>query len=130
MDHRAARLPICLLVLAILLTACGDDTPAPEPGQVVVSLVSPSGPEGGAVFDVSGESITSAESGASTVFVRQVEGRTRIILVREPAGALEFVLDVENIHQPPTVEMVEVAGPDDELRSSLSGYRVDVEAVR
>lgn len=126
----SGRLAALLILPALLVAAACGDSQDPEPGDVLVSLVSPAGDEGGAVFRIVGETVTTAGTGQGSVFVRQVEGESRVVLVREPAGPLSFTLTVDDVNRPPTVEVVEVVGPDDALRTTLSAYDVRVEALR
>lgn len=128
MRSRSFRHPLLVVLLVGIpaLAACGDDAPAPEPGFVDVSLTSPNGAEGAAIFLVSEEPVTRAETSSGVAFVRQAPDGSRIVLVRDVGGDLTFRMEVEDIHRPPAVEVLEVAGPDDAVRATLDGYRVEV----
>jgi hypothetical protein len=128
MRSRSPRHPLLLVLLVAVpaLAACGDDAPAPEPGFVDVSLTSPNGAEGAAVFLVSDERVTRAETSSGVAYLRQATDGSRIVLVRDVGGDLAFRMEVEDVHRPPTVEVLEVAGPDDAVRVTLDGYRVEV----
>ena len=118
-----------VLAAALVFTAaCGDDGPAPEAGSVDFVLRSPAGAEGGAVFLVGDEVVIQGRTGEGFLFVRQTEDGTRVVVVRETPGEIRFGLTVEDVHRPPALEVEQVSGPDDALRPSLEGYRV--EAVR
>ena len=107
--------------------ACGDD-PVPGPGTLTASLVSPSGDEGAAVLLLLGDGVESVASvGDTEAFASfsPAESQTRVVLINELGGTLTFELEVANVLEPPTWVVEEVAGPDDELRSDVGGYRVE-----
>ena len=99
----------------------------PQPGPVTVTVVSPAGAEGGAVFRVTDPDISGVTAPDGVVFVRQVGQEARVVLVRDGAGQLRFRMEVADIHRPPSVRLLEVSGPDDELRPDLMGYEVELE---
>lgn len=114
-----------VVLLPFAIGAC-DDTPAPEPGEVRVTLVSPNGVEGAAVFEVQGLIDGVDAVSGNQAFEVEGSGGSHVVVVRESAGSVSFRMRVENVHQPPTVRLLQVAGPDDRLRATLDGYRVEV----
>ena len=116
-----------LAVAALLTAGCENSNESSGPGPLSAVLVSPNGNEGAAVLDVTGtvESV-STPSGVSAYTTPSANG-LRIVLVRLDAGSLSMTLKVADISQPPSLSVVEVAGPDNALRQSLAGYRVEIQ---
>lgn len=123
---RSLRTPAACLVLALSLSTCGDDgTSGPEPGWLTVELQSPFGAEGAALFFVD-QPVLDVSQAPLTIFTEEVQGGVRIAVLRATPGGLDFRIEVEDIDDPPTVELLEVAGPDDELRANIDTYRVEL----
>jgi hypothetical protein len=122
----AARWLAPLLVLGAL--ACDATSPrGPSgPGEVAARLVSPNGAEGAAVLELSGSGIGAVRASAGTTLFIAAEGATtRLVLVRETPGELAFHVHLADRATAPTARVIEVAGGDDQLRTSLTGYRVE-----
>jgi hypothetical protein len=116
-----------VLALALLEAGCGDEgPPAPEPGTITVSVVSPAGAEGAALIEVA-EPVTQVSAPGGQAFARTEGASTRVAVIRDVAGVLSMILEVPDIHRPPEMLLVQVAGPDDRLRADLTGYRLEVE---
>ena len=49
----------------------------------------------------------------------------RIVLINQTGGELEFRVEVADTTIKPTAAVEEVAGPDNELRSTIGGYQVE-----
>ncbi len=119
--------PVLIAGSTLLASACGDD-PVPGPGTLTASLVSPAGDEGAAVLLLLGDGVESVSAfGDTEVHARisAAESQTRVVLINELGGTLTFELEVANVLEPPTWVVEEVAGPDDELRPDVGGYRVE-----
>jgi hypothetical protein len=118
---------IAVAVAALLTASCDNSTGSSGPGPLSAVLVSPNGNEGAAVLDVVGsvESVTTPD-GVSAYTTPAANG-LRIVLVRLDAGPLSMTLKVPDISNPPALSVVEVAGPDNALRQSLAGYRVEIQ---
>ena len=119
---------LTVVAIATLFSAgCESSSESSGPGPVSAALLSPNGNEGSAVLDVVGpvESV-STPSGVIAYTTPSANG-LRVVLVRLEAGALSMILNVPDVSTPPSVSVVEVAGPDDKVRQSLAGYRVEVE---
>jgi hypothetical protein len=118
---------IAVAVAALLTASCDNSTGSSGPGPLSAVLVSPNGNEGAAVLDVVGsvESVTTPD-GVSAYTTPAANG-LRIVLVRLDAGTLSMTLKVPDISNPPALSVVEVAGPDNALRQSLAGYRVEIQ---
>jgi hypothetical protein len=113
-------------VVPALLTGCDDEVqPIAEPGTIEVVVASPAGAEGAALIEV-GAAVSGATSPGGQAFVRPVGASTRVAIVRTAGGELRVLFDVPDVHRPPEMRLLQVAGPDDQLRADLSGYRLEV----
>lgn len=121
------RIPILRLALVLLpaLAACDGGTGAsPAGGEFIAALQSPHGPEGAALLELTGEGIESVAGSSVTLLDLPVNGGRRVMLVREPAGVIEFRVRVAPGNEPPDARVLQVVGPDDQLRPSTDGYAV------
>ena len=115
-----------LLLVAAVLAAC-DSPGGPPPqtgGEYRVVLESPHGAEGAASIDLVGTGIESVVADEGALFEQPVGAARRVVVVREPAGAIRFRIVMAPGHPLPTAEVVEVVDGDDRPRASLAGYRV------
>lgn len=115
-----------LVILLFLVSSCDRATDPGGPGTLTASLVSPNGAEGAAVLDIAGTVETVTGNDDVAAYTTPSATGTRVILVRMNAGAISVKLRVPDVSRPPQVSVVEVADGDDRLRSSLEGYRVDI----
>jgi hypothetical protein len=126
---RAIRLFILPALLA--LAACdpgGSDPPEPEGGTFHAVLASPNGAEGAVSLQLTGGGIISLQGTGSTLLASTVSGGKRVVVLREPAGSIEFDLTVARGYDVPEVQVLEVVDGQDQPRASLNGY--DVELTR
>lgn len=124
---RARALGLALLLTALSACLDGPTGGGARSGEMRASLVSPHGFEGAAVLEVvSGEMLDVASPGP---FVRVYWGPAnvrRVVVIRRDPGEISFRLLARDVNDPPELRVLEVAGPDDALRPSLSGYSVTV----
>ena len=115
-----------VLFAALALTAVSCDSTEPDggPGTVTAVLVSPNGPEGAAVLDVSGAVESFTGTNDVSVYTTPASGGTRVIIVRLTPGELSVNMKVASTDEPPPVTVVEVADGDNRLRTSTTGYQV------
>lgn len=120
------RIPLLLALLVLpALAACGDGTGASSAGgEYIAALQSPHGPEGAALLELTGEGIESVAGSSVSLFQLPVSGGRRLMLVREPAGVIEFRVRVAEGHEPPDARVLQVVDPNDQVRPSTDGYRV------
>lgn len=126
-SRSAPRAALVTLALT-LLAGCGDAPSGPPvPRDMVAVLVSPSGPEGAAVLDLSGGGFSAVRADSGTTLFAEPSGNAaRVVLIRSEAGELRFRLRLENEKNPPSVTVVEVADGADALRDP-GGYTVRFE---
>jgi len=110
---------------AALLAACGDTSGPRGPGTLEATLVSPNGPEGAVVLALVGSGIDSITASSPFTYVQHDGGTTRLVIVLADPGTVAFEVWVDDVSDPPSVTVVEVADGNNELRSSVTGYRVD-----
>lgn len=127
------RPPLFVIPLLLALSACdgGEGTGAAlEGGEFIATLRSPHGAEGAAILEITGTGVEEISASAATLFRQPVSGGTRVVLVREPAGAIEFRVRVAPGNDVPDVRVIQVVDGDDALRPSTDGYTVSFARTR
>ena len=116
---------------AVLFWACGEDAtqPAPVPGDLTVRVVSPNGLEGAVVLQTVQEGIVDITSQVGQAHHWRAGDVSRIVVLLDEPGEIRFTLSVADLNRPPRLRVVEVADPDNRLRSVLVGYVVESEPV-
>ena len=113
---------------AVSLAACADGSTEPSPpGMIDVVLTSPNGPEGGLLVEIDGP-IRTVETDTGHLFRNDAEGRTQVLIVLDSPGDITFSIGVPNGAALPEYRIIEVSGPDDQLRTDLSAYRLSLGA--
>ncbi len=128
--HFVARWTVLILALAAAGCDGGGTGEAPAGGEYVAALESPNGPEGAALLEMSGSGVESITATSLSLFRQPTSAGTRLMLVREPAGRLEFRVRMAAGSRPPAVRVVEVVDGADRQRASLDGYEVTFTPVR
>ncbi|UCC25110.1 MAG: hypothetical protein JSU98_15495 [Gemmatimonadales bacterium] len=114
-----------LLLGSLALGGCDADPPR-APGTLVVTVQSPNEAEGGARLVLVGSGMIEATALEGEVHTR-VRGDTMGVLVLRPdPGRLRFALQVEDTTRKPRGALVQVVGPDNQVRPALLGYEVEV----
>ena len=106
-----------------VLTACED---SPAPGRFTVSLVSPNSAEGAATIRLVGPGLQGVVPITGEAYGRIRGDTLEVMVLRETPGLIRFGLDVSDVTRRPRAQVVQVAGPDNELRGALSDYVVEV----
>ena len=120
------RQVLCIVLLATL-AACADQAPESGPGTLTATLKSPNGTEGAALVVLIGEGIGSVSAvGRTEVYSYAGPDATQVVLIDQAGGQLAFQVAVADTTLPPLVVIRQVAGPDDELRSILTGYDLEL----
>jgi hypothetical protein len=127
------RIPPLLasLAAALALAACdGGTDSAPAGGEYIVTLESPHGPEGAAILEIADQGVESITSSAVTLFRNRISGGQRLVLVREPAGPIQFRVRLAEGSDFPEVRIIEVVDGQDQRRPSTEGYEVSFTRTR
>jgi hypothetical protein len=128
------RIPLPFIVLCVVpaLAACdGGGTGASAPGgEFIAALESPNGAEGAALLELTGEGIESVTAASLSLFQLPITGGRRVMLVREPAGRIEFRVRVAPGSEPPAARVLQVVDGNDEPRASADGYAVTYTPTR
>ena len=118
---------LCVFLTAVLLSACKDSGTDPKGGgEFVVTLASPNPAESAAVIELSGSGITDVTARGGQVFTEQAGNTTRVVVILDTPGRIQFGVSVAPGNQIPTGTLVEVADSNNQLRASLSGYSIQV----
>jgi hypothetical protein len=127
MTHPSSSVPRLLFVAALsALAACGDKPSDPaNPGQVSAFLVSPNGAEGAVLLEIAGSGVRGVTVSGGTAFVED-GSPPRALLVLDAPGEVRFSVALDDVDRRPTFSVVEVSGPQDEVRGSVAGYRVEL----
>jgi hypothetical protein len=109
----------------LTLAACGDAGPESGPGTLTAVLVSPNGAEGAAVISFPSSGVEAIGGVSGEVYSRVEGSSVRVVVVNEPGGELSFTVALADTTRKPTALVEQVAGPDDQLRATVSGYEVE-----
>ena len=121
------RLRTLLLALLSATAAAACDrggTDNPPGGEYRAVLQSPNGGEGAAAIELTGPGIESIAADAGTLHTQPSGSTTRVVLIREPAGPIQFRVTMAPGQGPPAARVVEVVDGSDQPRASLDGYHV------
>jgi hypothetical protein len=118
------------LLLVLTLASCNDGPTSgdvPQPGEMTATLISPNGAEGSALLEVgSGTVLDVTPVGSYVRAYRVAANPVRIVVLRLEPGDITFRLTTDDVNRPPELRVVDIGGPDDQLRPSLSGYSVSL----
>ncbi len=114
----------CILVTVIFACTPEPTSPGP-PGILHAVLLSPEGPEGSAVLELTSTGLGEVMAVEGQVFARQGVGVVTLVVVLDKPGEIAFRMSVADIRSPPTVTVLEVADGDDQVRETLAGYEVE-----
>jgi hypothetical protein len=124
-------LVLSLLLAAPALAGCDGGTGSvPAGGEYIVTLESPHGPEGAAILEMTDQGVEGIYASAAALFRNRISGGYRLVLVREPAGSIQFRINLAEGNHFPEVRVIEVVDGEDERRPSVEGYEVSFERTR
>jgi hypothetical protein len=110
--------------------ACDDPTVEPGPqGPLRVTLVSPNGTEGAALFELPVDGVLEVRAPVGLLVESRTGGRRQVAVFASQSSPIALQLTVADQTRPPEVRLLQVSGPDDQART-LTGYRVQVEVPR
>jgi hypothetical protein len=95
----------------------------------VATIIAPAGQvDGAAVVELAGRGVAAVSQAGGRVFLERLpDDLTRVVIVNDAPGPLQFLLDVAPGSDMPRATLIEVADTADALRSSLAGYRVSMQ---
>jgi hypothetical protein len=80
------------------------------------------------LLDLSGTGIGEVSAVDGDLYERRSGSSVRVFVVREDEGQLRFAVELSDTLRLPEIDLLEVAGADNVLRTALGQY--DVEVVR
>jgi hypothetical protein len=107
-----------------------DDNEPRGEGTLDISILSPSGLEGSAVLEIlggDGLGIVSTTSGQA--YYSHQGDRSRAVVILDEPGVIRFQVRTEDVAVVPTVNVIQVADGNDELRTSVDGYSAVIEPL-
>ena len=112
------------------LALAGCDSLGPEDpvgsGAIFVDLQSPNGDEGAAVFEIENPlGLGEITSLGGWLFHEEVGEKIRVVAILTTPGAIQFQVRADDVGNLPVINVIQVAGPENELRS-IDGYQVDL----
>lgn len=132
-DLRRALLLLPVLALAAAVS-CGDDGTAPPPTRFEATLLSPTGDDGALLVELTGPVDEVTAPAADTLLVRTrapFDGSrpdtTWVFVALRTPGALTFTVRTPALAGRPSVRILQVVGPDNELRENLDAYTLELE---
>lgn len=116
-------------LLVLLAAACGDASAPETGGRYLATLASPNGQlDAAAVIELTGNGIdTVTAADAAQVFVQRSGSTMRVVVVKDVPGSIQFAVQLAKGSRIPEATVVEVADGGDQVRTSLTGYRVRIE---
>lgn len=131
MMRRRTLLSLALAALPAMAACDGGTGAAPEGGEYIAALEAPDGrPEGALLVELTGAGIAGVQAASAELFRQPVSGGLRLMLIREPAGRIEFRVRLAPGSALPAARVLEVVGPDDLPRASLDGYHLSFTRTR
>jgi hypothetical protein len=119
-----------VMLVVTTLASCNDNPTSgdvQQPGVMAATLVSPNGAEGSALLEVGSGTVLDVTPMESYVRVYRVAANpVRVVVLRLEPGDIAFRLTTDDVNRPPELRVVDVGGPDNQLRPSLAGYSVSV----
>lgn len=115
------------LLLALTSLAVGScDTLDPDaPGERLLTVVSPHGPEGAAVLRLSGGDVETITAVNGRLFMdRQGNEVTAVVVLHQP-GEIVLRLLVGSVRTLPDVTLLDVGAPDNSMRGDLTSYSME-----
>jgi hypothetical protein len=116
-------LTLAFLTACLLVTGCDRADPG-LPGELVLAVASPNGHEGAAVLRLTGGDVETVDAANGRAFVDRAGHEIVVVVVLTAPGEIAVRLLLGSVGDLPDVEIVEVAAPDNTLRTDLSGYEV------
>jgi len=120
---------LVVVVATVALPACDLGGPSGT-GVIRVTLVSPYGADGAAVLELTGAagpSVVTSEVGDT--FYEHDGTTTRVVVILDEPGQIQFTLRVQDVAARPAVTLVQVADAGNRVRTTLDDYRIDLDQL-
>ena len=105
--------------------SCGSEPTAPTgPGQFQFEVRGGYSDDAAVALELTGLGITDVVAIDGDLYFSSFGPTTRVVVVLNEPGAITFLVDVQELGEPPTVRLIEVAGADNEIRASTTAYTV------
>lgn len=113
------------LLFPVTLSSCDSDSSATggAPIDLTVRLSSPNGAEGAMIVAL--DPVLGASTPVEGTLYETGGQDRRVMVIANPAGSLSFQVTLPAEHNPPNFTILQVSGPNDELRADLSGYTLE-----
>lgn len=116
---------LLLCFIGTSLVSCDSKSSRPAAGDLDFSVVSPHRAEGAALIELRGPGMGPVTPLDTRLFVHDIGNRVRVLVLRTDPGTLSFRVTVNDVNNPPSAMLLEVAAGDNTLREDLAGYRVE-----
>jgi hypothetical protein len=126
---------LTLLLTAVAITACGDDSAEPPiPGSLLLSVTTPATDDGAILVRVSGPGIMGVQptsSGQDMFWRLASEDEARAIVIGAVQTGPLLTIQVPDVNRVAeyTAEVGEVAAESDAIRAALTGYSLSLTRV-
>ena len=118
---------IFLGVAAIGLGSCGSEPTAPTgPGQFQVEVRGGYNDDAAIALELIGSGINDLTAIKGELYFNNLGPITHVVLVLSEPGSISFLVDVDDVGEPPTVRVIEVADANNEMRASTTSYTVNL----
>lgn len=117
----------CTLLTGVV--GCGESSGPSGPGQLHITLESSNTDDAAAVLELSGSGLGNVEVLGGEAFLQQEGNTTRVVIVLDDAGKIDFSIDVDDMSQRPTVRILQVADGDNRLRGSVADYETAIQPL-
>ena len=124
-DPRRATLRALISMLALGgALGCGDAAPVSAPGTLTATVESPNGDEGAALLHLVGGGVSFVEPLTGDLYTSALGDTTKVLVLLDAPGEIAFRFNVADTTQPPVTTVLQIADGENDLRTSLAGYRV------
>ena len=118
---------IFLGVAAIGLGSCGSEPTAPTgPGQFQVEVRGGYNDDAAIALELIGSGINDLTAIKGELYFNNLGPITHVVLVLSEPGSISFLVDLDDVGEPPTVRVIEVADANNEMRASTTSYTVNL----
>lgn len=126
---RVAVWLVAVIAVTVVLASCDLGLWGPSgPGEIRVTLLSPNGPEGAAVLELTGGvGLGEVTSEIGAAFYEHDGAATRVVIILDEPGQIEFTVRSQDVGARLSVTVLQVADGSNQLRTGLSSYLVELE---